>query len=91
MTKTPDPKAPEVPKEETGQAEASLPSPSPKAKAAPKVPAITVRSVPESFCRAGRRWTREAQTAPTSDFTKDQLAALRAESNLVVVDCEMEA
>lgn len=91
MTKTPDPKAPEVPKEETGRAEAPTAAPSPKTKATPKVPTITVRSVPESFCRAERRWTREAQTVPTSDFTQDQLDALRAENNLVVVDSELEA
>lgn len=54
------------------------------------VPGLRIRSVPESFCRAGRRWSNQTQDVPVSEFDKKQLQALRAEPNLVVVDVEIE-
>lgn len=50
------------------------------------IPALRIRACQESFWRAGRKWTREAQTVPASDFTKAQLAQLRSEPLLVVED-----
>jgi len=55
------------------------------------ISAIRVRSVPISFWRAGRRWTKTPQEVPVSAFSKVQLAALRAEPNLVVEDIELAA
>jgi len=53
------------------------------------IPALRIRSVPASFWRAGRKWTKEAQEVPVSAFSKAQLAALRAEPNLVVEEIEL--
>ena len=53
------------------------------------IPALRVRSVPASFWRAGRKWTKEPQEIPASAFSKAQLTALRAEPNLVVEDIEL--
>lgn len=65
------------------------PKPTPKGKVK-GVPALSIRSVPQGgFCRAGRRWVPSPQIVPVSDFTEDQVAALRAESNLVVEDTEI--
>ena len=50
------------------------------------VPALQIVSRPESFCRAGRRWTHDPQVVPLSEFTKAQITALKAESNLVVTE-----
>ena len=47
---------------------------------------ITVTARRPHFRRAGRAWSAEATTVPAADFTADELAALRAEPNLVVVD-----
>ena len=55
------------------------------------VPGLRIRAVPENgFCRAGRRWPREAQDVPLTEFDKKQLAALRAEPMLVVIDVEID-
>lgn len=48
------------------------------------VPALKVTSRPDSFCRAGRRWTKEPQTVPLSDFKPEHVESLKAEPNLVV-------
>lgn len=54
------------------------------------IPALKIRAVPASgFNRAGRKWTKEAQIVPLSDFTKAQAAALKAEPNLVVEETEI--
>lgn len=56
-----------------------------------KVPGLRIRAVPENgFCRAGRRWAREAQDVPLTEFDKKQVAALRAEPMLVVIDVEID-
>ena len=54
-------------------------------------PGLRVRSVPASFWRAGRKWTKEPQEIPVSSLSKPQVTALRAEPNLVVEDIEMAA
>jgi len=53
------------------------------------IPALRIRSCPESFFRAGRRWTREPQTIAVTEFTKTELALLRAEPLLVVENVNM--
>ena len=53
------------------------------------IPALRVRSVPASFWRSGRQWTREPQEIPLSAFSDAQIAALRAEPNVVVEDIEL--
>ena len=55
------------------------------------IPALRVRSVPASFWRAGRKWTKEPQEIPASAFSKAQLTALRADPCLVVEDIELAA
>ncbi|WP_043743976.1 HI1506-related protein [Paramagnetospirillum magneticum] len=44
---------------------------------------IRVLSKVDGFRRGGRAWTGST-TVPASEFTKDQIAALKAEDNLVV-------
>jgi len=46
---------------------------------------VTARP-PGGFRRCGRRWPAEATTVPAGRFTDDQIAALKAEPNLVVQD-----
>jgi len=54
------------------------------------IPALKIRAVPtKGFYRAGRHWVPEPQVVPLSDFDKKQIAALRAEPNLVVEDAEI--
>lgn len=50
---------------------------------------VTSRSPRGSFWRAGREWSAEPTTVPVSELTKDQLAAVRAESMLVVENTEL--
>ncbi|MDR0498389.1 MAG: hypothetical protein LBH03_01480 [Holophagales bacterium] len=54
------------------------------------VAVLEITSRPDSFCRAGRRWTKTATQVPLSEFTKEQVKALKAESNLVVVEKDVE-
>lgn len=71
------PKAPEPPK--------------PQTKAKPKaVPALSVRSVGETFCRGGRRWTREPQVVALSEFTEEQVASIKAEPLVFAVETTLE-
>lgn len=76
---------------QTGDPEAAA-TPVAKAKDKPAgIPALRIRAVPEQgFCRSGRRWTREPQVVPVSDFTPEQVAALKAEALLVVVETTLE-
>lgn len=60
-----------------------------KAAEPKKVRGIRVRSIPESFCRAGRRWTREPQEVPVAAFSQKDLRALREEPLLFVEDIEI--
>ncbi len=52
--------------------------------------ALKIVSRPESFRRAGYAFTGAATTIPLADLTDDQVAALRAEPQLVVVDTETD-
>ena len=54
------------------------------------VPGLRIRTVPETFCRAGRQWGRQAQDVPVSEFTEAQIKALCEEPNLVVVDVDID-
>lgn len=54
------------------------------------IPGLRIRSIPESFWRAGRRWTRESQDVPTSEFTRPQILALQKEPNLVVQQVDIQ-
>ena len=47
---------------------------------------ITVTARVPGFRRAGRAWPAEETTVPVADFGAEEIAALRAEPNLVVVD-----
>lgn len=55
------------------------------------VPGLRVRSVPASFWRAGRKWTKEPQEVLVSALSKAQIAALKAEPNLVVEEIDLPA
>ena len=55
------------------------------------IQALEISSRPESFYRAGRRWTRTASVVPVSEFSKDEIKALKAEPNLAVVEKTIEA
>ena len=55
-----------------------------------EVPALKISSRPESFCRAGRRWTREPQVIAVSEFTKAQIVMLKAETLLAVEETTLE-
>jgi hypothetical protein len=47
---------------------------------------LEISSRPESFCRAGRRWTRTPEQVPLTAFSKEQVSALKAEPKLVVIE-----
>jgi hypothetical protein len=55
-----------------------------------KIKALRVQSSIEGFRRAGRAWSREAETVPLAEFSEEQIAQLRAEKMLVVTDTETE-
>lgn len=54
------------------------------------VPGLRVVSKAEGFWRAGRAWSAQSVDVPVSDFTKAQLAQIKAEPKLVVVDIDIE-
>lgn len=68
--------------------EANDPPPPAKGKT---VPGIRVSAKAEGFRRAGRAWTKQPTDVPVSEFSKDQLKALRAETMLTVADIEINA
>lgn len=51
-----------------------------------KQPCLEVRSATEGFRRAGRAWGKAPTVVPVSELTKEQIAALKAEPNLVVAE-----
>lgn len=55
-----------------------------------KIPGLRVRALADGFRRAGRAWSAEAVEVPCAEFTKEQVAALRAEQQLVVTDVDIE-
>ena len=61
--------------------------PKPKTK---KVPGLLISALVAGFRRAGRAWPAEPVEVPASEFSKAQLAALKAEPGLRVSECEIE-
>lgn len=55
-----------------------------------KVPGLRVTASTEGFRRAGRAWSKAPTEVPASEFTKAQIAALKAETMLMVADIEIE-
>lgn len=60
------------------------------AKTPEKIPALRVAAKTEGFRRAGRAWSLAPTDVVASQFTPEQLAALRAEPMLVVADIELD-
>ena len=56
-----------------------------------KVPGLSIASRTASFRRAGLGFTAEPRLVPLAELTKEQLAALRAESMLIVTDVQIDA
>ncbi len=55
-----------------------------------KVAGLRVTAKRDGFRRAGREWVGTTEVAK-SEFTKEQLEQLLAESNLVVQECQVAA
>lgn len=53
-----------------------------------KVPALFIKSVPESFCRCGRRFTREGYGIALDVLTDEEIQRLKDEPNLVVEEVD---
>lgn len=53
-----------------------------------KVPALWIRSVPESFMRCGRRFTRDGYGVALDVLTEEEIQRLKDEPNLVVEEVE---
>ncbi|SMF83029.1 hypothetical protein SAMN06265365_14839 [Tistlia consotensis] len=51
---------------------------------------LKVISKVAGFRRAGRAWSTEGETVDTSDFTEEQLEALKAEPKLIVFEVPAE-
>mgnify|MGYP000977604019 CR=1 FL=1 len=60
------------------------------AKKAKTVPGIRVVSRPDSFRRAGFGFTSSPKDIAVADLSEEQLALIRGEPKLVVVDIDME-
>lgn len=54
------------------------------------VPGLRVAAKVAGFRRAGRSWGSEPTDVPVSDFTTDQMDALKADPGLVVSNIEIE-
>lgn len=59
------------------------------AKAKAKVAGLRITARQAGFRRAGRAWSTTPTDVPAKELSKDQIAALRAESNLIVEDIEI--
>lgn len=55
-----------------------------------KVPGLRISALVAGFRRAGRAWGTEAEDVAAAQFSKTQIAALKAEPALRVMDCEIE-
>lgn len=55
------------------------------------VPGLRVAAKVAGFRRGGRAWPADATDVPVADFSKAQLAQIRAEPMLVVTDIEIPA
>lgn len=73
----------EAPAEEAGTQ--SEPVTEPK-----KLPGLRISSKVAGFRRAGRAWAATAEDVPLSAFSDEQIARLRAEVMLLVVDCDID-
>lgn len=56
-----------------------------------KVPGLRISALVAGFRRAGRAWGTDAEDVEAAQFSKAQIAALKAEPGLRVMDCEIEA
>lgn len=56
-----------------------------------KLPGLRVKSKTEGFRRGGRAWSATVTEVLVAEFTKEQLAQIRNEPELLVEDCEIEA
>ena len=52
------------------------------------MPKIIIKSVPPTFYRGGKQWTREGVELDATGLTSTQLEAIRTEANLVVSNDE---
>jgi len=59
----------------------------PKSK---KVPGLRVSAKTAGFRRAGRAWPSSPVDVPASEFTKDQIAQLKADPELLVAEVDVE-
>ena len=59
-------------------------------KSTNKVAALKVSSLREGFRRGGRAWSKEAQIVKLSDLTKDQIAQIKSEPMLAVIETEVD-
>lgn len=55
-----------------------------------KVPGLRVSAKVAGFRRAGRAWSTTPEDVPASEFTKEQIAQLKADPSLTVVAVEIE-
>jgi hypothetical protein len=56
-----------------------------------KIPALRITARREGFRRAGRAWSTAPDEVPASEFSAGQIAALKAEPLLLVVDIDLDA
>jgi len=59
-------------------------------KAAVKVKALKVVSLRDGFRRGGRAWVKGETIVVLSELSKEQIAAIKAESELTVTEAEIE-
>jgi len=55
-----------------------------------KVKALKVVSLTDGFRRGGRAWVKGETIVALTEFSKEQIAAIKAESNLTVAEVEIE-
>jgi hypothetical protein len=55
-----------------------------------KVPGLRVSAKVAGFRRAGRAWSATPEDVPASEFTKEQIAQLKADPSLTVAAIEIE-
>ncbi|MBA4382759.1 MAG: hypothetical protein C0406_09360 [Sideroxydans sp.] len=55
-----------------------------------KVKALKVVSLADGFRRGGRAWVKGETIVALTEFSKEQIAAIKAESNLTVAEVEIE-
>jgi len=55
------------------------------------IPALCVRAKTRGFRRGGRAWPPTDTVVPVSEFTDEQLRAIKNEAELIVTEVEIEA